>query len=287
MNRPAVGPKLSIGQCASLACLWEVTAPKLGNVHRSADFEDLKFSDFTTSSIAISTAMEKASLVGVGQCVLQAVTTTQALVGTNTNLGTVLLLAPLAASNRELPLEVAVAEVLQGLTSDDAKMVYEAIRLAKPGGMGQREEMDVAGPAPGKLSEAMEASAEDDLVARQYVTDFALVFDVAEMIVEDVHAEHTLTDAIIHTQLRLLGRFPDSLIVRKCGLDIGKQAMERAAAIVEIERGSAAYFSALDDFDFWMRSDAHRRNPGTIADLIAAGLFVLFLRQQLASPRLS
>ncbi len=287
MNRPAVGPKLSIGQCASLACLWEVTAPKLGNVHRSADFEDLKFSDFTTSSIAISTAMEKASLVGVGQCVLQAVTTTQALVGTNTNLGTVLLLAPLAASNRELPLEVAVAEVLQGLTSDDAKMVYEAIRLAKPGGMGQREEMDVAGPAPGNLLEAMEASAEDDLVARQYVTDFALVFDVAEMIAEDVHAEHTLTDAIIHTQLRLLGRFPDSLIVRKCGRDIGKQAMERAAAIVEIERGCAAYFSALDDLDFWMRSDAHRRNPGTIADLIAAGLFVLFLRQQLASPWLS
>ena len=30
---------------------------------------------------------------------------------------------------------------------------------------------------------------------------------------------------------------------------------------------------ALADFDFWLRSDGHRRNPGTTADLIAAALF--------------
>jgi len=39
----------------------------------------------------------------------------------------------------------------------------------------------------------------------------------------------------------------------------------------------------LADFDFWLRSDGHRRNPGTTADLIAAALFVL-LRDGLIDP---
>ena len=38
--------------------------------------------------------------------------------------------------------------------------------------------------------------------------------------------------------------------------------------------GDADYEEALADFDFWLRSDGHARNPGTTADMIAAGLFV-------------
>jgi len=38
--------------------------------------------------------------------------------------------------------------------------------------------------------------------------------------------------------------------------------------------GDAAYHEAVSDLDFWLRSDDHRRNPGTTADLVAAGLFV-------------
>ena len=45
--------ELSIGQCASLACLLEVSAPKPGNVHRGADFEDMTFADFAASRFAI------------------------------------------------------------------------------------------------------------------------------------------------------------------------------------------------------------------------------------------
>ncbi|RLS43832.1 MAG: hypothetical protein DWH81_01915, partial [Planctomycetota bacterium] len=31
--------------------------------------------------------------------------------------------------------------------------------------------------------------------------------------------------------------------------------------------------TALREFDIWLRADAHRRNPGTTADAIAATLF--------------
>ena len=64
---------LTIGQCATLACLLEATAPKVGNVHRGADFEDLSFTDFVASAVAIGPAMEAAAVVGVGRAVRDAV----------------------------------------------------------------------------------------------------------------------------------------------------------------------------------------------------------------------
>src|SRR3954464_594220 len=92
---PLTSP-LSIGQCATLACLLEATAPKVGNVHRGADFEDLTFTDFAVSAVAIGPAMEGAAATGVGRAVLDAVTATRSLLNTNTNLGMALLFAPLA-----------------------------------------------------------------------------------------------------------------------------------------------------------------------------------------------
>src|SRR5436309_11243780 len=87
-------PPLSISQCATMACLLEATAPKVGNVHRGADFEDLTFTDFVVSSVAIGPPMEAAA-TGVGRAVLEAVAATRECVPTNTNLGMALLIAPL------------------------------------------------------------------------------------------------------------------------------------------------------------------------------------------------
>ena len=84
---------LSIGQCATLACLLEATAPKVGNVHRGADFENLTFSDFVISAVAIGPAMEAAASTGVGRAVYDAVAATRQVVSTNTNLGMALLFA--------------------------------------------------------------------------------------------------------------------------------------------------------------------------------------------------
>src|SRR5690606_24111639 len=86
----------SIGDCASLACLWEAMPPKAGNVHRGADFADMSFTDFAVSAVAIRPTFERAADCSVGQLVLAAVTATRRLVPVNTNLGLLLLLAPLA-----------------------------------------------------------------------------------------------------------------------------------------------------------------------------------------------
>lgn len=268
--------ELSIGQCATLACLLEVSAPKPGNVHRSADFEDATFIDFVASAVAIAPALESAPHHGVGRAVREAIEATQALVRTNTNLGTVLLLAPLAAVPRPQPLASGVRDVLARLTPDDSVDIYAAIRLVHPGGLGQVDSMDVAGPAPRDLLSAMQAARDRDLVARQYVTGFATIFDhVVPLLLAGRGDQWSLSDTIVHTQLRLLSRFGDSLIARKCGAAMSQQVATRAAHVLASGvPGDATYEQALADLDFWLRSDHHRRNPGTTADLIAAGLFV-------------
>ncbi|MFM2095739.1 MAG: hypothetical protein RIS70_2863, partial [Planctomycetota bacterium] len=117
----------TIGQCATLACVLEVTAPKPGNVHRGADFEELQFLDFLVSATRIGPVMERAVERGVGATVFDAIHATREMVPTNTNLGIVLLLAPLAAVPRNRSLREGVAEVLSMMTPKDAENVYRAI----------------------------------------------------------------------------------------------------------------------------------------------------------------
>jgi triphosphoribosyl-dephospho-CoA synthase len=267
---------LTVGQCATLACVLEATAPKAGNVHRSADFEDLTIHDFLASAVAIAPAMDVAPQAGIGRTVLDSIVATRRLVSTNTNLGIAILLAPLAAVPRDQTLSTAaVHEVLARLTPDDCRLVYAAIRMAVPGGLGKVKEMDVADEPPSDLLLAMHAAADRDLVARQYVDDFRLVLDEAlPLLVAGRTSGWSLTESIIHTHLTLLARYEDSLIVRKCGSETASQVSAMAGTVLAAGGpGVEAYYDALTSFDFWLRTDGHRRNPGTTADLIAAALF--------------
>src|SRR5581483_532550 len=135
----------NLGLFAQLACIWEATACKPGNVHRLRDFPDLHFTDFLTSAAAIGPVMERAAVQGVGMTVLEAIRTTRRVARTNTNLGVVLLLAPLAAVPDGAELRMGVANVLDRLEPDDAKNVFAAIRLAHAGGLARVPEQDVHG----------------------------------------------------------------------------------------------------------------------------------------------
>jgi triphosphoribosyl-dephospho-CoA synthase len=268
--------QLTIGQCATLACLLEVTAPKVGNVHRGADFDDLTFTDFAVSAALIGPPMEASASGGVGRAVFDTIAATRQHVATNTNLGMALLIAPLAAvPRRERLAATGVRSVLQNLTREDCRLIYAAIRLARPGGLGTVESMDVAGTPPESLLLAMQAAANRDLIAEQYVTNFSLVLDkLLPRIIEGRTRGWSLTDCIVHTHLTAIAHFGDSLIARKCGHEMSQKAAALASRVCESGKpGDDAYYAALADFDFWLRADGNRRNPGTTADLIAAALF--------------
>ncbi len=284
--------RLSPGVAATLACIHEATAPKPGNVHPAASFENATtYAHFVMSAVVVGPILGRATMRGVGQTVLEAVRATRSAVGTNTNLGTLLLLAPLAAVPHEQSLQVGIGAVLGGLTSEDTRLVYDAIRLSAAAGLGRTEQADVFGDAPPQLNlvDAMALAADRDSVARQYTNGFADVFaGPAAWIADGLDHGWPVSESIVHAHVRQLALCIDSLILRKCGPQIANQASDRAAIVSQAGTpGDASYDEALAELDDWLRADGHRRNPGTTADLIAAGLFVLLREGRLDWMRLN
>jgi triphosphoribosyl-dephospho-CoA synthase len=275
-----------VGLCAQVACVWEATARKPGNVHRYRDFNDADYVDFLLSAAALAPVLSTACQRPVGAMVLEAVRATRRVVGTNTNLGIALLLAPLAAVPEGVDLRAGVERVLAGLTVEDARLAYEAIRLAAPGGLGRATEQDVTTEPTQTLREVMALAAERDLIARQYAGGFVEVFDDgAPAVCDGLRLTGSVEAAIIHAHLTLMGRHPDTLIARKRGPAEAAEAAARARRV--LEQGwphEPAGKAALGELDAWLRAEGNARNPGATADLIAASLFVLLRTGTLPLP---
>lgn len=271
------------------ACVLEASARKLGNVHPLASFPDLCYADFVVAAEAVAPVLARSRETGVGRAVLDAVEATRSRTGKNVNLGIILLIAPLAAVPSDVPLRDGIRDVLTRLTNDDARLVYQAIRLAQPGGLGRVDREDVSGEPTGTLLDVMQLAADRDLVAAQYVTDYSIVLDDAMPFLGQFTTNFASRwdSIIIGLQLAFLAKFPDSLIARKCGHFIATETTRRAELCCDRllrnnppewsqRMSSQASGSQLAEFDSWLRADGHRRNPGTTADLIAASLFAAF-----------
>ncbi len=169
---------LSVGAMAQFALHLGSQRRKAGNVHRYQDFADLTYLDFITSAAVIGPVLDHATSRPIGETVLEAIRGTRHVVATNTNLGIVLLLTPLASVPDSLELRSGLAQVLANLTVEDACRVYEAIRLAAPGGMGRVPKQDLADEPTQTLGEVMALAANRDLIARQYAQQFRDVLDI-------------------------------------------------------------------------------------------------------------
>jgi triphosphoribosyl-dephospho-CoA synthase len=273
------------GEFVQTACIWEVTARKVGNVHRYADFKQTSCLDFVLSAAAIASHFNNGNPCQVGRTINLAVRATMEAVGQNTNLGIVLLLAPLCAMEETSPLRLGVESVLANLTQNDAKLVFEAIRLAKPGGLGDAAEQDVRYEPTVTLLEAMKFAMDRDMIARQYVNGFADVFDFSlPTFLDGFERFGCIEAAIIDLQLRLLAKYPDSLIARKNGQAVADDVRERASEVMRLGGlTSSEGRRAGTQLDQYLRSNGNKLNPGTTADLIAACLFVA-LRENKVVP---
>lgn len=266
---------LSLGLCAQLACIWEATARKPGNVHRYCDFPDLTYVDLLQSAAAIAPVLESAPRSRVGRTILEAVKAMRRVAATNSNLGIVLLLAPLASVPSAEALREGLPRVLDQLNVADARAAYEAIRLASAGGLGRVPEQDIRDVPTKTLRAVMALAAERDMVARQYASAFHEVFhDGVPALHRGLKQTGCLEDGIILCHLHLLSTYPDSLIARKRGLAEAEEASRRARAVLDCGWGEGSQ-RVLAEFDRWLRAEGHSRNPGTTADLVTACLFVL------------
>jgi triphosphoribosyl-dephospho-CoA synthase len=275
-----------VGLWAQLACIWEATARKPGNVHRYRDFDDLTYVDFLTSAAAIAPVLAGAAGRRVGATILECVRATRRVANSNSNLGIVLLLAPLAAVPANEHLKTGIGRILADLDVDDARLAYEAIRVARPGGMGRVSEQDIAAEPTETLRQVMTLAADRDVVARQYDNGYREVFEVAAPAIRDGLDQMTpLEGAIIRAQLVLMADHPDTLIARKCGAAVAREASDRARRVLATDWPAAeAGRLEIAGFDSWLCADGHRRNPGATADILTAGMFVLLREGTLDLP---
>ena len=280
-----------IATAAQLACLLEASAPKPGNVSPGRHFHDTRYEDFLASAAAIGGAFARAGERALGATILDAIQATARWTRSNTNLGIVLLLAPLARAAHEAcrndptreRLREQLIQVLHATTVRDAADVYEAIRCARPAGLGEVAEEDVSSAPTIALHDAMALAADRDGIAREYATGFATTFEVgAPALARARHDGLSWDAAVLETFLTLLAAAPDTHIARKLGPAAAVDVSERARATLESGGvRTAAGRDSIALLDRQLRDERNARNPGTTADLTAAAIFVVLLEERL------
>jgi triphosphoribosyl-dephospho-CoA synthase len=265
------------------ACRTEIAALKPGNVHVYADGHRMTAADFEASAAAAAPYIAAPDLTA-GECIHAAMRATWDAVGQNTNLGILLLAAPLAhaalctADN----LRNALRHVLDNLTVADAAEAFAAISLANPGGLGEAPEQDVRRPPAVTLTAAMRLAQHRDRIARQYATAYEDIFETAVPALKDGMARSgDAASAATYAYLTMLAAFPDTHIVRKYGADIAEGVRREAAphlAALKIELRPENRTAALLAFDWSLKERAI--NPGTTADLTVAALFAWRLERR-------
>jgi triphosphoribosyl-dephospho-CoA synthase len=282
---------VDVASAAQLACLLEASAPKPGNVSPGRHFADARYEDFLASAVAIGGPLAGAGSRPVGATVRLAVEATAQWTRSNTNLGIVLLLTPIAraaaladsdpyvASGFSRTLRSALREVLESTTVADAREVYAAIRRAAPGGLGRAESQDVASDPTVTLLEAMSLAADRDTVAREYATAYEITFGTGAPALDRARrAGLSWDDAIVETFLTLLAANPDTHVARRGSAALAAEISKQArAALASGGVGSAPGRRAIDEMDRRMRDSRNTANPGTTADLTAAAIFVVLL----------
>jgi triphosphoribosyl-dephospho-CoA synthase len=298
-----------IAAAAQLACLLEASAPKPGNVSPGRHFADTRYEDFLASAAAIGLPLAGAGTRPLGATIRLAIESTTRWTRSNTNLGIVLLLAPLAraaialgsdpgdrrdwgqtpefrdagfmtaADSRLQKLRTSLRRVLDATTVGDAKEVYAAIRLASPGGLGHVQAQDVATDPSMTLLEVMRLAADRDGIAREYATAFETTFASGAPALARARREGlSWDDAVVETFLTLVAAVPDTHIVRRGGIDVAMGVSRRSAAAlaaggVRTDDGRRA----IAAMDAALRDPRNTANPGTAADLTAAAILAMLL----------
>ncbi|WP_245004938.1 triphosphoribosyl-dephospho-CoA synthase [Paraburkholderia sacchari] len=272
------------------ACEQDVVCAKPGNVSIASAGHGMNAEHFLASARAACATLTRAS-TSVGARIEAAIASTRAVAGCNTNLGIVLLCAPLAAAfervfegtfeanppSASLPACAAsLQQVLHALSVEDACAAYRAIALANPGGLGEADSQSVGTTPTVDLRAAMTLAADRDSIARQYAEDFRDVLDFGLATFRAACAARAasptpLVDAVLLTWFGFLARWPDSHIARKHGIACAQRISDEAAAWLAQGEARLCAPGALDNWDAALKAGGI--NPGTSADLTVATLF--------------
>lgn len=274
----------AIAAAFRLACRLDVAVRKPGNVSQHSPGHGMQARHFLASAEAAAPAL---CVPGrrVGARVEAAVEATWAVAGCNTNLGILLLAAPLAAAAEALAegpdaatLRRALAAVLAGLDQEDAAAAFRAIARARPGGLGEAAEQDVREPPTLGLREAMALAAHRDRLAACYAQGGDELFTLGLPAWQAAGGRWPAPEAGVQAvYLAWLASGPDSHILRKHG-PAAAQAVTAEAQPWQARAAAGEGLDADPAFAAWDASlKARGLNPGSSADLTVATLFMAAL----------
>ena len=278
---------ISAEQLADLyqqACEVEIQAFKPGNVSIYADGHNMTVADFRISA-EVSAAPICNPDYTLGEKIYYAVQATRNAVSCNTNLGIVLLCAPLiqAVSRKEsgMTLRDALSNVIAATTIDDADWVFKAITLASPGGLGSSDQQDVKNKASVTLVEAMKIASLKDRIALQYITNYQDIFDFSVKIYYTYRSRWG--DQVwpaVAAYVGLLSRFPDSHIERKFGNQYSELVNARMAMLSE-ELSTTDCPERIKPLLYRIDHELKSKgvNPGTTADMTVATVLTAYLEE--------
>jgi len=278
MYKEPVGDALQ--QIVLSSFLEEVNALKPGNISRYADGHGMTLADFTRSAELVTPILCDPSL-SVGQRIQQSVKKTKENLACNTNLGMLLLFAPLIRAAELDPenymhLQQILSSVLQALDTAEAMLICEAIRLANPGGLGQSDRYDVHSVIECGMQQVMTQAQDKDSIARQYVTNFQDIFSIGLSTIKDFNRRWNSVEwATVACYMTFLADFPDSHVQRKYGEQAAENTRIKASLIAENFKNNINPDDAvivLLEYDTELKKASI--NPGTSADLTAASVLV-------------
>lgn len=220
----------------------------------------------------------------VGDRVLAAVQATRCAVNKDTNLGILLLAAPLVhallVDVDGITLRERLTHVLANLDCEDANLVWRAVCLADPEGAPEHP-MSLACHAAGlTLRQVMEAQAVNNRIAYQYAHDYTDIFAFSLPRLRQARARWQRSEwPLAMVYLGLMARFPDSDVVRSHGMDTAMTLCERVGPLSETLWNSphpAAHRTAL--YAFYAELERANIRPRTSADLAVATLLAARLQ---------
>ncbi len=296
-------------RCIILASLLEVAGwPKPGNIHRTKNFKDTRFEHFLAGIAAIQPIFRRFcekiydheintekdySFVKLGYFYKKAVKKMMKWQeGGNILLGHVLLLAPLAAA-ASICLKLHktnfknfvfnVKKVIDNSTVNDTIQLYEAIRLCNPGGLGKIDKYDINNEDSIEeirtdkitLKKIFELSKEYDLISQEYSTGFNIIFNEGLPYFTKIFDQtNDINTTTVNTFLKILSEHPDTLIIRKSGLEAAKMVSNKSSEI--LKNGGISSEKGLilcHELDSALHEQKGKLNPGTTADLVAGVIF--------------
>ena len=296
-------------RCLSLASLLEISGwPKPGNVHRTKDFENTRFEHFLAGIVAIQPIFEEFcqkvfqlpfkneinyEKIELGQFFKEA---SEEMMrwqsGGNVILGHILILAPLAAATtislklKKYSIDAwknQLNRVIDNASVNDTVKLYEAIRFCNPGGLGTVEKYDIYDENSLKeitlnnikLKKIFEISKERDIISLEYANGFKIILNEGLPFFLNVYNQFSdINIATVNTYLKLLSLHPDTLVIRKSGLDLATSISKKAAHI--LDNGGISSDQGLKlalELDDELQEKKGKLNPGTTADLISGVIF--------------